>query len=106
MNIFIVEDQELKRKELTDFLTSKEIKFETCEYVYPALRYILANREDISGIILDLGLQSAPDIHDLNPYKGFDVVNTVPNNENPNFCVFMFENTPQLHEALKSTMRK
>ena len=38
--------------------------------------------------------------------KGFDVVNTVPNNENPNFCVFMFENTPELHEALKSTMRK
>ena len=75
MTIFIVEDQELKRKELTDFLTSNEIKFETCEYVYPALRYILANREDISGIILDLGLQSAPDVHDLNPYKGLDVVN-------------------------------
>ena len=38
--------------------------------------------------------------------EGFDVVNTVPNNENPNFCVFLFENTPQLHEALKNTMRK
>ena len=38
--------------------------------------------------------------------EGFDVVNTAPSNENPNFCVFMFENTPQLHEALKSTMRK
>ena len=74
MKIIVIEDEEFKRDEITSFLTDHNIEFETFEYVHPALRYILANKVDISGIILDLGLQSSPSMFDRSLYRGFDVV--------------------------------
>ena len=32
--------------------------------------------------------------------QGFDVVNVVPNRENPDFNVFMFEDSEELYKAL------
>ena len=67
-------------------------------YVLQNRRRLIMNKKNVPVYTLKKMMQLVR--------KGFDVVNTVPNNENPNFCVFMFENTPELHEALKSTMRK
>ena len=64
-----------KREQLVEFLEKEKVEFEVCEYVNTALRYIRANKENIAGIILDLGLESMPGAHDANPYKGLDVVN-------------------------------
>lgn len=75
MKIFVVEDDAYKREEITEYLDKNDIEYEVCEYVNPALRYIVANKEKICGIILDLGLQRAPDINALNPYGGLDIVN-------------------------------
>ena len=74
MKIIVIEDEEFKRDEITSFLTKHNIEFEIFEYVYPALRYILGNKDGISGIILDLGLQSSPSMFDRSLYRGFDVV--------------------------------
>lgn len=74
MKVLIVEDSESKRKQLTDFLTRESIEFETCEYVNDALRYIYYNKENISGIILDLGLQWAMDDNDYALDRGLDIV--------------------------------
>lgn len=74
MKILIVEDSVWKREQLVEFLEKEKIEFEVCEYVNNALRYILANRADIVGIILDLGLESMPGAHDAKPYRGLDVL--------------------------------
>ncbi len=74
MKVLIVEDLESKRKQLTDFLTKEAIEFEICEYVKDALRYIYFNKENISGIILDLGLQWAIDDNDYAEDNGLDIV--------------------------------
>ena len=74
MKVLIVEDLESKRKQLTDFLTKEAIEFEICEYVRDALRYIYFNKENISGIILDLGLQWAIDDDDYAEDSGLDIV--------------------------------
>ena len=74
MKILIVEDSVWKREQLVEFLEKEKIEFEVSEYVNNALRYIRANKTDIAGIILDLGLESMPGAHDAKPYRGLDVV--------------------------------
>ena len=56
MHILVVEDDKTKRENVEFFLESREIGYHTCEYVNEALRYIIRNKNEISGIILDLGL--------------------------------------------------
>lgn len=75
MRIFILEDAIFKREQITDFLEAKNIEFETSEYILPALKFIAKNKNYISGIILDLGLQNSedsPETYSL--YKGLDVI--------------------------------
>ena len=72
--ILIVEDCLYKRIQLVDFLKEKEIEFEVCIFVYQALRSIRANKENIAGIILDLGLETMPGACDATPYRGLEVV--------------------------------
>ena len=76
MKILIIEDSEFKRNELIGFLTPMgNIEFEFCEYLYDALRYIDENKKEISGIILDLGLQKAEDMpQTYGLYVGLEVV--------------------------------
>jgi len=74
LKVLIVEDQEFKRTNLTTFLQKRNIDFEICEYLNDALRYIYKNTKDISGIILDLGLQSSRDYDDYSLYRGLDLV--------------------------------
>ena len=74
MKILIVEDSIWKREQLVEFLEKEKIEFEVSEYVNNALRYIRANKTDIAGIILDLGLESMPDAYDAKPYRGLDVL--------------------------------
>ena len=56
MKILVVEDNETKRENIESFLEFQGIKYHTCEYVNETLRYIIKHKNDISGIILDLGL--------------------------------------------------
>ena len=72
--ILIVEDEHFKRENIEQFLRKKQISYETIEYVNPALRYIILNRENISGIILDLGLKSFEDGSDYSNTKGLNIV--------------------------------
>lgn len=75
MKIFIIEDAIFKREQITDFLEAKNIDFEISEYARPGLRYIIKNKNEISGIILDLGLQNSKDSPEsYNLYKGLDIV--------------------------------
>ena len=74
--ILIVEDSIFKREQITDFLDEKGIEYDFVEYLNPALIYIFGSQNDISGIILDLGLQyfkdSSPESYNL--LRGMDVV--------------------------------
>ena len=75
MKIFILEDAIFKREQITDFLKIKKIGYELSGYARPALRYIMKNKNEISGIILDLGLQNSkdsPESYDL--LKGLDII--------------------------------
>ena len=56
MHILVVEDDKTKRENVEFFLESRGIGYHTCEYVNEALRYIIRNKNEISGLILDLGL--------------------------------------------------
>lgn len=75
MRILVIDDDIFKREQITDFLEEKEIDYETFEYLTPALRYIIFNKNDISGIILDLGLQNFKDMPTTySLYKGLDLI--------------------------------
>ena len=56
MKILVVEDDIFKRENVESFLESQKIEYHTCEYVNETLCYIIKHKNDISGIILDLGL--------------------------------------------------
>jgi len=74
MKILVIEDDIFKREQITDFLEEKNIEYEAYAYVNPALRYILQNKEKISGIILDMGLPSFKDSKDYTLIKGMDII--------------------------------
>lgn len=75
MKIIIIDDDLFKREQITDYLKESKIEYETFLYTNPALRYIVKNKENISGIILDMGLQSYEDSHDYSVTKGMDIIN-------------------------------
>ena len=75
MKILVIDDDIFKREQITDFLEVENIEYETFEYANPALRYIVMNKDEISGIVLDLGLQdfkNTPNTYSL--YKGLDII--------------------------------
>lgn len=74
MTIVIVEDTQFKRDQLIRFLKKENIQCESFEYVNYALRHIRKERENISGIILDLGLETMPGADDATLYRGLDVL--------------------------------
>lgn len=74
MKIIIVEDNVFKRDEIIDILHEKNIDFQDFSYVGPALEYIFTNKEYISGVILDLGLQSSENSDDYSLDRGMDVI--------------------------------
>lgn len=74
MTIVIVEDTQFKRDQLIHFFNNENIHCESFEYVNYALRHIRKEKENISGIILDLGLETMPGAHDSTLYRGLDVL--------------------------------
>lgn len=72
--ILIVEDEHFKRENIEQFLRKKQISYETIEYVNPALRYIFFNHDNISGIILDLGLRTFKGSNDYSHTRGLNIV--------------------------------
>ena len=73
MKILIVEDNETKRDNIESFLEFQRIKYHTCEYVNETLRYIIKHKNDISGIILDLGLNLFKD-SSYDRYNGLTIL--------------------------------
>ena len=74
MMIVIVEDTQFKRDQLIRFFNKENIQCESFEYVNYALRHIRKERGNISGIILDLGLETMPGANDATLYRGLDVL--------------------------------
>ena len=74
MTIVIVEDTQFKRDQLIRFLNDQNIKWEVFEYVNHALKHIRREKDNISGIILDLGLKTMPGDNDATLYRGLDVL--------------------------------
>ena len=72
--ILIVEDMPYKRDPLIQFLNKENIRFEVCEYLNDALRYIYRNSKDISGIILDLGLERDKKDTEYDQYMGVELI--------------------------------
>lgn len=75
MKILVIEDAIFKREQITDFLEEKGIGYYVAEYLNPALKYIVGNKDEISGIILDLGLQMSKDLPETySLHRGLDVI--------------------------------
>lgn len=75
MKILVLEDAIFKREQITDFLEENNISYQVIEYLNPALKYVFETKEELSGIILDLGLQlfkDAPETYSL--YRGLDLI--------------------------------
>ena len=77
MKILVVEDNELKRERLVQLLKTRNIEMHFCKSVGPALRYVIQNQDNISGIILDLGLTTFDDSRDYDQVKGLDIADTL-----------------------------
>ena len=73
MMIAIVEDTQFKIEQLESFLIKERIPWKVFGYVNDALRFIRTEREKVSGIILDLGLETMSGAGDATPYRGLDV---------------------------------
>lgn len=73
MKILIVEDSRDKKDQLINFLSKKNIEFEICECLNDALRYLYENSKNISGIILDLGLEREKSDPDYDQYMGLEL---------------------------------
>lgn len=73
MQILVVEDDKTKRENVEFFLESRKIEYHTCEYVNQALKYIIRNKNEISGVILDLGLYLF-DNGDYDRYNGLEIL--------------------------------
>ena len=74
MKILIVEDSRDKKDQLINFLNKNNIEFEICEYLNDALRYIYEDSKNISGIILDLGLERDKSDPEYEQYMGLELV--------------------------------
>jgi len=74
MKLLCVEDNFFKRNHIGGFFEEKGIILEEFEFINPALEYIIRNKANISGIILDLSLKSSMDSNDYDLYKGVEVI--------------------------------
>lgn len=75
MKVLIIEDSNFKRMQLEMFLGRRLIDYEVFKYLNSALKYIMENKDEISGIILDLGLQNFKDSLDTySDFRGMDLI--------------------------------
>ena len=74
MKILVVEDEKSKRECIVKFLKARNIEMHLAYSVRPALRYVIQNPNEISGIILDMGLTSTDDSLDYDWIRGWDLV--------------------------------
>lgn len=74
MKILIVEDDDFKWYSLYCMLMVKSIDQVRIKSVNSALKYIYEHQNDVSGIILDLGLTTFDDSSDYDDFRGLDLV--------------------------------
>lgn len=81
MQILCIDDDFLKRNHIGGYFEEKGIILKEFEFVNPALEYIFRNKDNISGIILDLGLQSFKGSNDYDIHKGLEVIIELENKQ-------------------------
>ena len=81
MKILIVEDDDVKMSMIYWILLDKNIDREWFFSVNSALDYISEHQNDVSGIILDLGLTTFVDSRDYDDLRGLDLVRELTRKE-------------------------
>lgn len=81
MKILIVEDDNFKHSMVYCLLRDKNIDQEWFLSVNSALNYISEHQNDVSGIILDLGLTTFVDSRDYDDLRGLDLVRELTRKE-------------------------
>lgn len=81
MKILIVEDDNFKFSMIYCLLRDKNIDQEWFLSVNSALNYISEHQNEVSGIILDLGLTTYSDSNDYDDVRGLDLVNELTRKE-------------------------
>ena len=81
MKILIVEDDNFKFSMIYCLLRDKNIEHEWFLSVNSALKYISEHQNDVSGIILDLGLTTYSDSNDYDDVRGLDLVKELTRKE-------------------------
>lgn len=75
MKILVVEDDIFKRQNIECFLYARNIDMHLVSSVNPAIEYIIEHSDEISGVLLDMGLSSYDGAPDYHSQKGLEVVN-------------------------------
>ena len=72
--ILIVEDDQFKQEDVIRFLKNKGIEYVVSEYLNDSLMYIRKHKDDIQGIVLDLGLPRFESMEDYDLYMGLNLL--------------------------------
>lgn len=81
MKILIVEDDNFKGCMIYERLKEKNIDYKWVVSVRTAFNYISEHQNDVSGIILDLGLTTFDDSNDYDDIRGLDLVEELTREE-------------------------
>jgi len=74
MKVLIVEDDPRKQECIADFLKSRNIDMHLEKAVNPGVRYACEHKDEISGIILDLGLTTEDYSTDYEWENGIELI--------------------------------
>lgn len=72
--ILVVEDDNLKMSIIYELCKKQDVGFKCFVSINPALEYFQEHQNEISGIILDLGLTTFDDSRDYDDVRGLDMV--------------------------------
>lgn len=74
MKFLVVEDSGMKRNFINSFFKEKNAELHFVGSVNPGILYAIQNKDELSGIILDLGLTTLDDSIDYADKRGLDLV--------------------------------
>ena len=74
MKFLVVEDSGMKRYFINNFFEGKNTELHFVGSVNPGILYAVQNKDELSGIILDLGLATLDDSMDYADQRGLDLV--------------------------------
>lgn len=74
MKFLVVEDSDAKRYLINSFFKDKDTELHFVSSVNPGILYAIQNSDELSGIILDLGLTTDDNSSDYADQRGLDLV--------------------------------